>query len=78
MRVNNTDLMDAINTGMSQLSAEAAEPYFKEAQRIIVDEGYWNPLYYSTNYKIAHETVSGLEHPQQSAGWIYLDVEITD
>ncbi len=56
MRVNNTDLMDAINTGMRQLSSEAAESYFKEAQKIIVEEGYWNPLYYNTNIKIAHKT----------------------
>jgi len=78
MRVNDTDLMNAIETGMIQTNADDAEIYFKEAQRIIVDEGYWNPLYYSTNYKIAHKSVIGLEHPQQSAGWIYLDVEITD
>jgi ABC-type oligopeptide transport system substrate-binding subunit len=70
--------MDAILNGMTQLSSEEAMPYFKEAQRIIVDEGYWVPLYYSTNYKIAHKTVVGLEHPQQSGGWIYLKVEITD
>ena len=77
MRVNDTDLMYNINMGMQQLSAEEAEPYFKDAQKIIVEEGYWFPLYYSTNMKLRHTSVEGFHHPVLSAGWIYIDVEIT-
>jgi len=76
-RVNDTDMMYNLEMGMKQTSVEAAEPYFKEFQRIIVDRGYWNPIYHPTVFKVVYKTAIGLKHPPVAGGWIYLDIEIT-
>jgi peptide/nickel transport system substrate-binding protein len=76
MRVNDTELMYNINEGRKQTSVEDALPYFHEVQRIIVDEAYWDPIYYPTVFKIIHKDLSNLPHPPVAGGWIYLDVEI--
>ena len=77
MRVNNTELMYNIKMGHQQTSIEDAKPYFFEVQRIIVDEAYWDPIYYPTVFKIVHNSVEGFPHPPVAGGWIYLDIEIT-
>ena len=78
MRVNSTELMYNIEMGRQQTSIEDAKPYFFEVQRIIVSEGYWDPIYYPTVFKIVHNSVENFPHPPVAGGWIYLDVEITE
>jgi len=77
-RVNDTELVETFEAGMTSLDTEVAAMYFKEVQKIIVEKGYWNPLYYDTNVKLSHKTVKGLKHPPVGEGWIFLDVEVTD
>ncbi len=78
MRVNDTDLMYNIDEGRKQTSIEDAEPYFHEVQKIIVEQGYWDPIYYPTVFKIVHKSVENLVHPPVAGGWIYLDVVIVE
>ena len=78
MRVNDTELVYNIEMGRQQTSIEDAKPYFFEVQRIIVDEAYWDPIYYPTVFKVVYNTVENLPHPPVAGGWIYLDVEITE
>jgi peptide/nickel transport system substrate-binding protein len=78
MRVNSTELMYNIEMGRQQTSIEDAKPYFFEVQRIIVSEGYWDPIYYPTVFKIVHNSVPDLPHPPVAGGWIYVDVEIIE
>jgi peptide/nickel transport system substrate-binding protein len=76
MRVNNTELMNNIKLGREQTSIATAKPYFDEVQKIIVEEAYWDPIYYPTVFKIVNNSVENLPQPPVYFNWIYLDTII--
>ncbi|NHM31305.1 ABC transporter substrate-binding protein [Neobacillus terrae] len=59
-RVNNPELDSLLDKGRKTIDLEERKKVYFEAQKLIVDEAYWVPIYSEKQYHVANKRVHGI------------------